>query len=201
MVPQPPPPLVPDSPQRPLPAGSPLTLEPGGQVEISALPRASLAELVNSVTADLGFLRELLAAADLVLGAHGTDPHRSPHRILDTPRYAAMQRAFEPIGPHGVTMMCCTAALQVCVDVGTPETVASRWAAVNSLGPVLSAAFANSPRLAGRDTGWASTRLRSVLGVDPPRSRPSPAPRDRKSTRLNSSHSQISYAVFCLKTK
>src|SRR5688572_32314561 len=31
------------------------------------------------------------------------------------------------------------------------------------------------------------------------RSRPSS--RDRKSTRLNSSHSQISYAVFCLKKK
>src|SRR2546430_12614946 len=30
----------------------------------------------------------------------------------------------------------------------------------------------------------------------PPRARP-----DRKSTRLNSSHSQISYAVFCLKKK
>src|SRR2546430_3508069 len=28
-----------------------------------------------------------------------------------------------------------------------------------------------------------------------------PAVRDRKSTRLNSSHSQISYAVFCLKKK
>src|SRR2546430_12653965 len=28
-----------------------------------------------------------------------------------------------------------------------------------------------------------------------------PQPRDRKSTRLNSSHSQISYAVFCLKKK
>src|SRR2546430_7459978 len=27
------------------------------------------------------------------------------------------------------------------------------------------------------------------------------AGKDRKSTRLNSSHSQISYAVFCLKTK
>src|SRR2546430_4043633 len=36
------------------------------------------------------------------------------------------------------------------------------------------------------------------------RSDPRPAaafPRDRKSTRLNSSHSQISYAVFCLKKK
>src|SRR2546430_11594113 len=28
-----------------------------------------------------------------------------------------------------------------------------------------------------------------------------PMPPDRKSTRLNSSHSQISYAVFCLKKK
>src|SRR5688572_33325446 len=31
--------------------------------------------------------------------------------------------------------------------------------------------------------------------------RRSRAARDRKSTRLNSSHSQISYAVFCLKKK
>src|SRR2546430_11741762 len=36
-----------------------------------------------------------------------------------------------------------------------------------------------------------------------PRTRPYPDPHreDRKSTRLNSSHSQISYAVFCLKKK
>src|SRR3712207_7489883 len=31
--------------------------------------------------------------------------------------------------------------------------------------------------------------------------RPSTAVRDRKSTRLNSSHANISYAVFCLKKK
>src|SRR2546430_12357044 len=30
---------------------------------------------------------------------------------------------------------------------------------------------------------------------------PTDVPPDRKSTRLNSSHSQISYAVFCLKKK
>src|SRR5256885_16679119 len=33
------------------------------------------------------------------------------------------------------------------------------------------------------------------------RRRPSRTPRDRKSTRLNSSHLVISYAVFCLKKK
>src|SRR2546427_4800492 len=37
-------------------------------------------------------------------------------------------------------------------------------------------------------------RNRDVIDIDNHRS-------DRKSTRLNSSHSQISYAVFCLKKK
>src|SRR5688572_31222936 len=45
-----------------------------------------------------------------------------------------------------------------------------------------------------------------ALGNDPgPRKRPlavrAEEAADRKSTRLNSSHSQISYAVFCLKKK
>src|SRR6478736_3916852 len=40
-----------------------------------------------------------------------------------------------------------------------------------------------------------------VLGRGRPRPRGRRLDRDRKSTRLNSSHSQISYAVFCLKKK
>src|SRR2546421_7774327 len=48
---------------------------------------------------------------------------------------------------------------------------------------------------AARYSGWAST-LPSVA-----RKRSLPKPLDRKSTRLNSSHDQISYAVFCLKKK
>src|SRR2546430_12784650 len=40
------------------------------------------------------------------------------------------------------------------------------------------------------------------VGVDVTRAQDQGDPRrDRKSTRLNSSHSQISYAVFCLKIK
>ncbi|MGH3757062.1 ergothioneine biosynthesis glutamate--cysteine ligase EgtA [Actinophytocola sp.] len=162
-----------DSPQLPLPAGSPLTLEPGGQVEISALPQPTLTELFGAVTADLTFLSELLASAGLVLGDTATDQHRTPRRLLDTPRYAAMEQVFEPIGPHGITMMCATAGLQVCVDAGESDTLPARWAAVHALGPVLVAAFANSPTLEGRATGWASARMRAVLGTDPPRSSPS----------------------------
>src|SRR5215203_84225 len=45
---------------------------------------------------------------------------------------------------------------------------------------------------------------RACRGVPDPAaggSLPLPVPRDRKSTRLNSSHANISYAVFCLKKK
>src|SRR5688572_33410468 len=42
-------------------------------------------------------------------------------------------------------------------------------------------------------------RLSTTTAVS--RAARSSVPEDRKSTRLNSSHSQISYAVFCLKKK
>src|SRR2546426_8889857 len=43
--------------------------------------------------------------------------------------------------------------------------------------------------------------LDSLRSVHPVRSTPLSASADRKSTRLNSSHLVISYAVFCLKKK
>src|SRR2546430_12089759 len=53
--------------------------------------------------------------------------------------------------------------------------------------------FATVPPLCVSSTGWTClpTHPRTAL----------PETQDRKSTRLNSSHSQISYAVFCLKKK
>src|SRR2546430_4413643 len=47
---------------------------------------------------------------------------------------------------------------------------------------------------------WSGTCEVTVIGVEPA-SWFNPNHGDRKSTRLNSSHSQISYAVFCLKKK
>src|SRR3569833_729086 len=78
--------LRPDSPASPLPAGSPVSLEPGCQVEISALPQASLRDLDAVVTADLHHLRDRLARHGLVLGETGIDAHRPPRRLLRTPR-------------------------------------------------------------------------------------------------------------------
>lgn len=166
--------LRPDSPQLPLPHGSPITAEPGGQLEISAPPAATLAELTDTITGDTAALHRLLNPAGLRLAHLGADPHRPSRRVLHTPRYAAMEAAFDRIGPHGRAMMCSTAAIQVCLDAGGPEQVPQRWAALHEIGPTLLAAFANSPVLAGRRTGWASSRMAAWFALDPVRTRPQP---------------------------
>ncbi|MBV9013392.1 MAG: ergothioneine biosynthesis glutamate--cysteine ligase EgtA [Pseudonocardiales bacterium] len=165
--------LVPDSPQQPLPHGSTVTVEPGGQLEISSPPCPSLTELIATVEGDIAALTTLLDPANLVLTGVGADPHRPSRRLVDIPRYVAMETAFDRIGPMGRAMMCCTAAVQVCLDAGTPTEARLRWAALHDLGPVLLAAFANSPWLGGLRTGWASSRMQAWFAVDPTRTRPS----------------------------
>lgn len=164
--------LDPASPHQPLPSGAQLSVEPGGQVEISSRPATSLAELHAVTGADIDWLRDRLARHRLVLGTHGIDPYRPPRRLLRTPRYDAMAAAFSRDGAGGLTMMCATAAVQVCLDAGRPDQVGARWRALHALGPVLLALFANSARHAGRDTGWASARMRAWITTDPTRTRP-----------------------------
>lgn len=167
--------LRPDSPQTLLPHGGVVTVEPGGQVEISTPPRDSLVELISAATADVDRLTALLKSVDLMIGSEGCDPYRPARRILHTPRYAAMERAFDQFGPDGRIWMCGTASVQVCLDAGTPDRIGARWAALHALGPVLVAAFANSPGSAGQYSGWASTRMRHTFGTDPGRTLP-PSP-------------------------
>jgi glutamate--cysteine ligase len=147
---------------RELPLHSALTLEPGGQVELSSQPARTLTACVESVTADLDAVRARLAEHGLGLAGYGLDPARPPRRLLRLPRYLAMESYFDRLGPAGRAMMCTSASVQVCVDAGTEEPGlfghARRWALAHHLGAVLVAAFAASPLLAGFPTGWRSTR-------------------------------------------
>ncbi|WP_245556100.1 ergothioneine biosynthesis glutamate--cysteine ligase EgtA [Actinopolyspora mortivallis] len=173
-----PPTLNPDSPHRELPGGSRITVEPGGQVEISSPVHASMTELFRTVSTDTAHTRDLLGRAGLVLGDHGLDPWRTPRRLLNSPRYAAMEHSFNRIGSAGKRMMCNTAGVQVCLDAGEPARVAARWQALHALGPVFTAVFANSRLSLGRETGWASARARCLLHTDPPRTSPAPTSTD-----------------------
>ncbi|WP_346277988.1 ergothioneine biosynthesis glutamate--cysteine ligase EgtA [Pseudonocardia sp.] len=166
--------LDPSSSALPLPAGSDVSVEPGGQIELASPPLPDLGGLLQSVRADADALHHLLATQGLRPHTRAADPLRAPVRVLDVPRYRAMEQAFDRVGPHGRTAMCSTAAVQVCVDAGERGEVARRWAAVHALGPVLLAAFANSPVLHGRRTGWKSSRWASWQRADPARTAPPP---------------------------
>ncbi|MGC4892610.1 ergothioneine biosynthesis glutamate--cysteine ligase EgtA [Micromonospora sp. DT31] len=164
--------LDPTSPADELRRGGAVTVEPGGQVEISAAPRPTVAALILATEADVAELRARLDAAGLVLGRTGIDPWRLPRPVVETPRYRAMRCVFDRRGPAGRAMMYSTAGLQVCLDAGEPEHLPDRWAAAHAVGPPLLAAFATADRHAGRRTGWASARMATWFGIDPARTRP-----------------------------
>ncbi|GAA5117754.1 ergothioneine biosynthesis glutamate--cysteine ligase EgtA [Pseudonocardia adelaidensis] len=170
-----PPSIHPSSPAQPLPSGSTVTVEPGGQVELASPPSPDLTALLQTVIADAAVLHERLAAAGLRPSPRATDAIRPPRRILQLPRYAAMEESFDRRGPFGRSAMCSTAAVQVSLDAGEATDVGARWAALHALGPVLLAAFANSPTLHGRRTGWKSSRWACWQSADPARTAPPPA--------------------------
>ncbi|MEU5722051.1 ergothioneine biosynthesis glutamate--cysteine ligase EgtA [Micromonospora sp. NPDC047738] len=173
--------IDPTSPAERLRHGGAVTVEPGGQVEISSAPRPSIAALILATEADVAELTAALDAAGLALGRAGLDPWRIPRSVVETPRYQAMRCVFDRHGPAGRVMMYSTASLQVCLDAGEPEQLAQRWATAHAVGPPLLAAFATADRYAGRRTGWASARMAAWLAIDPARTRPvwSPVSPDR----------------------
>lgn len=155
----------------PLPGGSTVTFEPGGQVELSSPPRRGASASCALATRDLGLLSAALGDSGVDLVAVGLDPRGRGARVLDTARYRAMETYFDAAGPHGRTMMCATAALQVNLDVGASGDQARRWRLAHQLGPVLVAAFANSPFTDGAPSGWRCGRAAVWSGIDPSRTR------------------------------
>ncbi len=164
-----------------LPGESRVTFEPGGQIELSGPPAADVGTACDRLALDADVLVGGLAAAGIEAVAAGSDPHRPPLRILDHPRYAAMESFFDGDGPAGRRMMCSTAALQVNLDAGPDPS--ARWALAHAVGPALAAAFSTSPA-----AGLASDRLATWLAMD----------RSRTSSALRSGDLLADWADFAL---
>jgi len=163
-----------------------LTVEPGGQVELSSRPGSNLPHAIDTTRRDLTRLHRRAARHGARLLGIGVDPLRPARRITDEPRYVAMEKYLDSWGPAGRTMMCSTASVQVNVEAGIHSDVGvnciaghsgpspvlgfdDRWGLVHAVGPALVSAFANSPCRAGRRSGWKSTRQAAWLDLDPAR--------------------------------
>ncbi|MEU9716757.1 ergothioneine biosynthesis glutamate--cysteine ligase EgtA [Streptomyces sp. NPDC047976] len=159
---------------RALPLNSRLTVEPGGQLELSSAPADSLTACLDGLRADLTAVRGTLHGQGLVLRGLGQDPRTPLDRLLASPRYDAMETYFDRTGPAGRAMMRSSASVQVCVDAGHEEPGplghGRRWHLAHLLGAVLVAVFANSPgRRDGPYRGWRCARQGIWSDIDPRR--------------------------------
>ncbi|MGH3303862.1 MAG: glutamate-cysteine ligase family protein [Streptosporangiaceae bacterium] len=147
---------------------SALTVEPGGQLELSGRPEPDIVTAIDGLRHDWQGARLALADCDLGAAFAGADPVRASRRVNPRPRYRAMERHFAATGraESGAVMMNSTAALQVNVQAGPKSGWAARVKLAHRLGPTLVAIAACSPWLHGRATGWKSARQAAWARLD-----------------------------------
>jgi glutamate--cysteine ligase len=145
-----------------------VTLEPGGQLELSGPPASDILTTVTELRHDGQRARQALAGLRLGTAPVGADPLRPPRRVNPRPRYRAMEQHYAATGraAPAVVMMNSTAAMQVNLEAGPERGWPERVARAHRLGPTLVATSASSPWLCGRDTGWKSARQRAWAGLD-----------------------------------
>ena len=154
-----------------LASGGRVTFEPGGQVELSTAPARSVTDALDAADLDTHLLQLRLAELGLQSEILAVDHRRAPHRVLDRPRYQAMESFFAEHGAAGTWMMCNTASTQVNISHDQADP-ARRWLTMHRIAPVLIAAFANSPGVDAAGRRWASLRQAIWWSIDAGRTRP-----------------------------
>jgi glutamate--cysteine ligase len=158
----------------PLPSQSRVTLEPGGQIELSTPPAPDVVAGVVALRSDVEALRARMREEGFGVAPLGADLARPVARINPGARYHAMERHFDALGCAGAgkEMMSATAALQVNLDAGPASGWTERLSLIRTLVPMLVAASSTSPYLGGRSSGWHSMRQGTWQGIDHGRSDP-----------------------------
>jgi len=138
-----------------------VSFEPGGQLELSLPVEASATDAARTLLAAVSAVRRAAARDEIELLDEAVDTRRAVPRRLRSPRYDAMERHFDTIGPAGRVMMRRTASTQVCLDWWPGDEGWEQYRALLLSGPWIAAAYA-------RSTGPGS-RLATWLDVDPAR--------------------------------
>jgi glutamate--cysteine ligase len=148
-----------------------ISLEPGGQVEWSSPAVADLDALESGLARHL----EALDAIGRELGIRWLDVGVDPELPLETmpwmpkARYAIMRPFLGARGRLAHRMMTQTASIQCAFDYSDADDWTRKFRAAALLTPTAVALFANSPRMEGRDTGYASFRQQIWRETDPAR--------------------------------
>lgn len=145
-----------------------VSLEPGGQVEFSGSPLATTAEAQAEMDAFLqamGMVADELGIGFLTRGFHPVWT-RADVQWMPKGRYAIMRPYMERVGMLGVDMMGRTCGAQINLDFSSEADMVRKFRVAIGLQPVVVALMANSARVDGRDSGYASYRAHVWTGTD-----------------------------------
>lgn len=147
---------------------SSVTLEPGGQLELSGAPWSHLHSVAAEAQGHLDELRaisEELGIAWLGLGFHPF-AHQQDLDWVPKARYGIMQVYLPSRGAYGLDMMRRTATVQVNLDYSNEQDAIRKLHTSIRLAPITTAIFANSPFFEGKRWGGLSYRAQVWRDVD-----------------------------------
>ena len=151
--------------------GCNVSLEPGGQVELSGAPRETIHQTCAELNEHLAQVREVgnpLGVGMLGIGFHPT-LKREDVPWMPKGRYAIMRRYMTTRGRQGHDMMVRTCTIQANLDFASEADMVKKFRVSLALQPIATALFANSPFVEGKPSGFLSRRSHVWTDVDPDR--------------------------------
>jgi glutamate--cysteine ligase len=145
-----------------------VSLEPGGQFELSGAPLASVVETEAELAGHFAEVREIAEPLGLGFAPLGFHPLAAREAMPWMPkrRYAIMRRYMPKVGSLGLDMMLRTCTVQVNLDFGSEADMVEKLRIGLALQPLATALFANSPFREGRPSGFLSTRAHVWTDTD-----------------------------------
>ena len=148
--------------------GGAISLEPGGQFELSGAPLKTLHETARETAqhlADAKAVGESLGIGFLTLGMSPLWT-RAQTPVMPKARYRIMTDYMPKVGSLGLDMMYRTSTVQVNMDYASEADMVKKLRVSLALQPVATAIFANSPFTDGKPNGYLSMRSNIWLDTD-----------------------------------
>lgn len=151
--------------------GASITLEPGGQLELSG----ALLDDIHMTCREVNtHLRQVKAVCEpLGIGFFGMGFHpkwrREDMQWMPKARYRIMRDYMPKVGGMGLDMMSRTCTVQVNLDFGSEADMVKKFRTSLALQPVATALFADSPFVEGQPSGFVSYRSHVWEDTDPDR--------------------------------
>ena len=148
-----------------------VSLEPGGQFELSGAPLETVHDICEETGAHLTEVKTVADELGLGFLGLGFTPiwRRDQVPFMPKGRYKIMREYMPKVGGLGLDMMFRTCTVQANLDFASEADMIAKFRTSLALQPIVTALFANSPFIEGKPSGFVSARANVWTDTDPDR--------------------------------